>query len=156
MAPFLETREYAKQMGATAEFRKMEGVAYDKQNNKIYIAMSSIVKSMSDRERDIRLAENQCGIVYEAELDANQNIANLRPAVVGGAYDKSVKSSVSSGFKDRCDVNTIANPDGLYVDRHGNLWISEDTSNHTNNMLWRSVEQYFHKCTKFHSILLYS
>ena len=137
MAPFLETREYAKKMGASAEFRKMEGVAYDQKNNKIYIAMSSIDKSMSDDKGDIQLPENQCGIVYEAELDGNYNITNLKPAVVGGPYDKSVKSNVISGFKDRCDVNNIANPDGLYADKHGNLWISEDTSNHTNNVLWR-------------------
>ncbi|MEE4136930.1 MAG: alkaline phosphatase PhoX, partial [Desulforhopalus sp.] len=137
MAAFLETREYAKQMGASAEFRKMEGVAFDKKNNKIYLAMSSIDKSMSDDQGDIRLPENQCGIVYEGKLDANFNISNLKPIVVGGPYDKSVKSTVASGFKDRCDVNNIANPDGLFVDRHGNLWISEDTSNHTNNALWR-------------------
>ncbi len=136
-AAFLETREYAKKMGASAEFRKMEGVAYDQKNNKLYIAMSSIDKSMSDKEGDIQLAENPCGIVYEAHLDANNNISNLKPAVIGGPYDKSVKSNVVSGFKDRCDVNNIANPDGLFVDNHGNLWISEDTSDHTNNALWR-------------------
>lgn len=137
MAPFLETRAYAKKMGASAEFRKMEGIAHDKKNNKIYIAMSSIDKTMSDGEGDIHLAENLCGIVYEAQLDENQNIANLKPVVVGGPYDKSVKSKVASGFKDRCDVNNISNPDGLFVDNDGILWISEDTSNHTNNALWR-------------------
>lgn len=137
MAPFLETRAFAKKMGATAEFRKMEGVAHDMKNNKIYIAMSAIEKGMSDGEGDIKLTENSCGIVYEAQLDKNQNISNLKPAVVGGPYDKSVKSTVASGFRDRCDVNNIANPDGLFVDAKGNLWISEDTSNHTNNALWR-------------------
>lgn len=137
MAAFLETRQYAEKMGATAEFRKMEGVAYDRKNNKIYIAMSSIDKSMSDGEGDIQLPENKCGIVYEAELDSNMDISSLKPVVVGGPYDKSVKSNVVSGFKDRCDVNNIANPDGLFADSHGNLWISEDTKNHTNNVLWR-------------------
>jgi len=137
MAAFLETREYAKKMGATAEFRKMEGIAYDEKNNKLYIAMSSIDKTMSDNEGDIQLPQNKCGIVYEAELDSNMDISSLKPVLVGGPYDKSVKSNVSSGFKDRCDVNNIANPDGLYADKHGNLWISEDTSNHTNNALWR-------------------
>ncbi|WP_051305395.1 alkaline phosphatase PhoX [Desulfogranum mediterraneum] len=137
MAAFLETRAYAKKMGASAEFRKMEGVAYDKKNNKIYIAMSSIDKTMSDDKGDITLAANKCGIVYEAQLDDNYNISSLKPAVVGGPYDKSVGSKVSSGFRDRCAVNNIANPDGLFADRHGNLWISEDTKNHTNNALWR-------------------
>jgi secreted PhoX family phosphatase len=137
MAAFLETREYAAKMGASAEFRKMEGVAYDQKNGKIYIAMSSIDKSMSDESGDIHLPENKCGIVYEADLDKNFNISSLKPAVVGGPYDTSVKSEVSSGFANKCDVNNIANPDGLYVDKHGNLWISEDTSSHTNNALWR-------------------
>lgn len=160
MAAFLETREYAKKMGATGEFRKMEGVAYDQKNNKIYIAMSSIDKTMSDGKGDIQLPENKCGIVYEGKLDSNYNIASLKPVVVGGPYNKSIKSHVSvaadgsftstgedfsqangpritSGFANKCDVNNIANPDGLYADRHGNLWISEDTSNHVNNMLWR-------------------
>ncbi|MGD8647482.1 MAG: DUF839 domain-containing protein [Desulfobacterales bacterium] len=137
MAAFLETRAYAAQMGATAEFRKMEGVAYDAVNNKLYIAMSEINKGMSDKKGDIQLPENNCGIVYEAQLDANYNFTKLVPSVVGGAYDKSVKSKVGSGFKDRCDVNKIANPDGVYTDPQGNLWIAEDTSNHTNNVLWK-------------------
>lgn len=137
MAAFLESRAYAKKMGATAEFNKMEGVAYDKKNGKIYIAMSSIEKAMSDDKGEIKLPENPCGIVYEAKVDEKFNITNLKPVVVGGPYNKDVKSSVPSGFRDRCDVNNIANPDGLYADQHGNLWISEDTSNHTNNALWR-------------------
>jgi secreted PhoX family phosphatase len=137
MAAFLETRAYAAKMGATAEFRKMEGVAYDAVNNKLYIAMSAIEKTMTDGKGDINLPVNKCGIVYSADLDANYNMTKLVPAVVGGKYDKSVKSTVGSGFRDRCDVNMIANPDGLYTDPQGNLWISEDTKNHTNNALWR-------------------
>ncbi len=34
-------------------------------------------------------------------------------------------------------VDKIANPDAVYTDPQGNLWIGEDTSNHTNNVLWR-------------------
>ena len=40
LAPFLESRAYAAKMGATAEFRKMEWVAIDPVNNKLYVAMS--------------------------------------------------------------------------------------------------------------------
>ena len=136
MAAFLETRAYAAKMGATGEFRKMEGVAYDRSNNKIYIAMSSIDKTMSDRKGDIQLPENKCGIVYEAKLDADHNIGKLVPAVIGKVADKNAKSVYGSGFADICDVNGIANPDGLFVDNNGNLWIYEDTHWHTNNMLW--------------------
>lgn len=137
MAAFLETRAYAAKMGASAEFRKMEGVAYDQVHNKIYIAMSSIDKDMSDKEGDIQLPKNKCGIVYEAQLDENNNITKLVPAVVGIPADKDAKSAYGSGFADICDVNGIANPDGLYADPQGNLWISEDTDQHTNNMLWK-------------------
>ncbi len=137
MAAFLETRAYAAQMGASAEFRKMEGVAYDEVNNKLYIAMSAIEKTMSDGKGDIQLPENKCGIVYEAQLDNNNNMSKLVPAVVGKLTNKEAKSAYGSGFADKCDVNGIANPDGLYVDTKGNLWISEDTSSHTNNALWR-------------------
>ncbi len=137
MAAFLETRAYAAKMGATAEFRKMEGVAYDKVNNKIYIAMSSIDKTMSDDKGDIKLPENKCGIVYEAQLDAGMNISTMVPVVAGKMVDKDAKSAYGSGFADVCDVDKVANPDGLYVDGKGNLWISEDTDQHTNNMLWK-------------------
>lgn len=134
MAAFLESRAYAAKMGATAEFRKMEGVAVDATNKKLYIAMTEINKTMSDGKGDIYLPENNCGIVYEASLDNNYNISNLKPAVVGGAYNAEAKGDYI--FKDKCDVEKIANPDGLYVDGKGNLWIAEDTSNHTNNALW--------------------
>lgn len=137
MAAFLESRAYAEKMGATAEFRKMEGVALDTKNKKIYIAMSEISKTMTDDKGDIKLDDNKCGIVYEAKLDGKNNISELKPAVIGGAYDKNAVSSVGSEFKDSCSVDNIANPDGVYVDGKGHLWIAEDTSNHTNNVLWR-------------------
>jgi len=136
MAAFLETRAYAKQMGASAEFRKMEGVAYDMKNNKVYIAMSEIGKTMSDDEGDVRLPENKCGIVYEAQLDGNNNISKMVPAVAGKMADKNAESPYGSGFADKCDVEAVANPDGLYADNAGNLWISEDTSSHVNNVIW--------------------
>ncbi|WP_051309487.1 alkaline phosphatase PhoX [Desulfogranum japonicum] len=137
MAAFLETRAYAERMGATAEFRKMEGVALDEKNGKIYIAMSAIEKTMSDDKGDIQLPKNKCGIVYEGKLDSNYNISELKPAVIGGPYNKEVTSEYGSGFADKCDPDNIANPDGLYADKHGNLWISEDTSSHVNNAIWR-------------------
>ncbi len=130
MAAFLESRAYAAEMGATAEFRKMEWVALDSASNKLYLAMSEINKTMSDDEGDVQLPENNCGIVYEAELDADYNITNLKPALVGGPFDPDADEN-------KCDVNNIANPDSLFVDPEGNLWIGEDTGNHLNNMIWK-------------------
>jgi len=85
---------------------------------------------MSDTEGAIKLKENRCGIVYVADLDKSSNISALKPLLEGGAYNKDSKT-------DKCDANNISNPDSLFVDPYGNLWIGEDTSNHKNNALWR-------------------
>ena len=126
-APFIETQAYAQSVGATAEWRKMEGVAVDEVNNYLYLAMSEIGKGMADQEGDIRLPENRCGIVYQMALDENYNVSNMKPLIIGVPVEDETN---------RCDVNAIANPDGLYVDPKGRVWIGEDTDNHENNMLW--------------------
>ncbi len=128
LAPFLESRAYAAKMGATAEFRKMEWVAIDPVNKRLYIAMTEITSTMADGKGDINLPENRCGIVYAADLDANWDAKTLKPLIVGGPYDKDKKE---------CAADNIANPDGLFVDSKGNLWIGEDTGLHKNNMIWR-------------------
>jgi secreted PhoX family phosphatase len=130
MAAFLESRAVAAQKGATAEFRKMEWVALDTVNNKLYLSMSEINKHMSDDLGDIKLPENNCGIVYEASLDDGFNITSLKPAIVGGPFNKDAKEN-------QCNVNNISNPDSMMVDNKGNLWIGEDTGYHTNNFLWK-------------------
>ena len=129
MAPFLESRAYAASVGATNEFRKMEWVAVDPVNNRVYWAMSEVSKGMSDGEGAINVEENLCGIVYAGDLDADNNISAIYPYIVGGPYN-------ADDPDNRCDVNNIANPDNLVVDDQGNLWIGEDSSNHANNVLW--------------------
>ncbi|NDJ86712.1 MAG: DUF839 domain-containing protein [Chloroflexi bacterium] len=128
-APFLESRAYAASLGATAEFRKMEYVAIDPVNMKLYLAMSEVGRGMSDGEGDVNVDENLCGIVYEGDLDENMNTTELRPLIIGGPYDP-------EGGANRCDVNNIANPDNLEVDARGRVWIYEDTGFHENNMAW--------------------
>ncbi|MCS7259821.1 MAG: DUF839 domain-containing protein [Anaerolineae bacterium] len=130
MAAFLESRAYAAKMGATAEFRKMEWVAVDPNAKKLYISMSEVNKTMSDGKGDINVPENNCGIVYEADLDDNYNISMLKPLVVGGPYNAEAKEN-------QCALDAISNPDSLYVDPYGNLWIGEDTGYHVNNFVWR-------------------
>ncbi len=129
MAPFLESRAYARSVGATAEFRKMEWVALDEVNQQIYWAMSEVSKGMSDGEGAINVDENKCGIIYAGSFDENMDITNIAPLIVGGPYDE-------ANEQNGCDVNNIANPDNLMVDRLGRLWIGEDSSNHANNVLW--------------------
>ncbi len=129
MAPFLESRAFAAAQGATAEFRKMEWVALDEANSKVYWAMTEINKGMTDGEGDIQVDENPCGIVYVGEYDADFNISKISPLIVGGPYDEANKGN-------ECSVDNISNPDNLMVDAKGRLWIGEDTSLHANNFLW--------------------
>jgi secreted PhoX family phosphatase len=128
-AAFLESRAYGAELGATAEFRKMEYVAIDLANNILYMAMGEITRSMSDEEGDIQLPENACGIVYAAQLDEEMNTTELYPVVIGGPFDENAEEN-------GCDLNNIANPDNLAVDGRGRVWIGEDTGYHTNNVLW--------------------
>ena len=44
----LETRRYAALKGATVELRKEEGITYDPDHNKLYVAISEISKGMED------------------------------------------------------------------------------------------------------------
>lgn len=146
---FLESRKAAVALGATGEFRKMEGVninfgladawwnggATDGAQAYMYMAMSSFDKTMSDDSGDIQLdgTNGKCGVVYRMKLeknaDGNIDVKTMVPAIVGGPYyaDRSVNE---------CNVNNISNPDNLVVMDDGRLLIGEDTGNHENNMIW--------------------
>ncbi|WP_068087175.1 PhoX family protein [Polycladidibacter stylochi] len=132
---FLESRRAAAAKGATAEFRKMEGVninlkaAADGSVPYMYMAMSAVEKGMSDDKGDIQVGTNKCGVVYEMKLDANFDVATMNPVVAGGKYDK-------SNAANSCDINGISNPDNLVVLANGNVLIGEDTSKHENNAMW--------------------
>lgn len=133
--PFLETRKAAKALGATAEFRKMEGVNINLKaaaSGKVpymYMAMSEVSKGMSDDKGDIQLEENKCGVVYRMKLDEQFDVSRMEPALAGGSYD-------SSAGANRCPVGSISNPDNILVLNNGWVIIGEDTGNHENNMLW--------------------
>lgn len=132
---FLETLRAAEAKGATVEFNKMEGIninyngAKDRSIPFMYVAMADITGAMTDNIGDIQITTNRCGVVYRLGLDLHYNAERMEPVVVGGAYD-----SASTG--DKCDVNSIAQPDNVEVLDDGRVLIGEDTSNHKNNMLW--------------------
>ncbi|MBV2120864.1 MAG: DUF839 domain-containing protein [Candidatus Thiodiazotropha sp. (ex Ctena orbiculata)] len=146
---YLESRKAAVALGATGEFRKMEGVninyglasawwnggAADGDQAYMYMAMSSFDKTMSDEEGDIQLKgdNGKCGVVYRMKLMRNAqgevDVKTMVPAIVGGPYyaDRSVNE---------CNINNISNPDNLLILDDGRLIIGEDTGNHENNVVW--------------------
>lgn len=84
---FLESGKAAAALGATAEFRKMEGVNVKRNagaGDYLYVTMSAIEKTMTDGEGDIQLEGNEYGAVYRMRLDENYNVSRMEPAVTGG------------------------------------------------------------------------
>ena len=77
-AALIESHNFAISKGATAEWRKMEGVALDATNKRLYIAVTAIAKGMADKKGGIQLPENPCGAVYMAQLDDKWDITSLK------------------------------------------------------------------------------
>ncbi len=132
---FLESRKAASAKGATAEFRKMEGVNINYEAAKdgsvpfMYMAMSEVAKGMSDAEGDIQVSEIKCGVVYEMPLEADYDVTTMVPVVAGGAYDKNAEANA-------CALDAVSNPDNLVVLANGDVLIGEDTGKHENNAMW--------------------
>lgn len=151
-AAFLESRRYAAMLGATSEFRKMEGITYDSDSNRLYMSISQIAKGMEDNKKygtpndsydkggrnDIRLEYNNCGAVYALDIEKNSisdyAVKNMYAIVAGmpKSYDEN-----SSYANNSCDINGISSPDNLsYIQNANTLLIGEDTSGHQNDLVW--------------------
>lgn len=149
----LETGRYAALVGATTEFLKLEGVTFDPDTKRLYLAVSSIGRGMLDADKkydaggpnDLRMAANNCGAVYALDAASGQKDS------IGGdidsdyAFDKmySLVSGSSRTYKDpafaanKCDIESIAGPDNLtYLPGSGLLIIAEDTHDHEIDMIW--------------------
>ena len=142
LASRLETRRYASMMGATTEFRKMEGITYNPEANTLYLAMSEVSKGMEDGvsqdrggRNDIRLEKNGCGAVYALTLGADYAATALTTLVAGIPAQYGDDTPMAGNT---CDIDGIANPDNLtYLPGHDTLIIGEDTgSGHRNDVIW--------------------
>lgn len=157
----LETRRYAAMMGATTELRKEEGITYDANSKKLFIAMSSIERGMEDNKKagkdntkydiggnnDIKLSYNPCGAVYALDVSSSSisdtssksidssYVVNNMYSIVEGETMKYESNSIYANNK--CNVNKISNPDNItFIEDSNLLVIGEDTSKHENNMIW--------------------
>lgn len=156
LASRLEVRRFAALKGASTEFRKEEGITFDADHGKLYVAMSEIERGMEDFKKggkpsksydkggpnDIRVEANSCGGVYGLDIGHDATIgsdyvAKTMSGVVLGIEKKYPEGSEYAG-KNSCDVDAIANPDNLtYMTGHNTLIIGEDTgSGHQNDAVW--------------------
>ena len=84
---FLEAERAAAAVGATDEWRKMEGVNVRRNaevGDYVYVSMSEITETMADDEGDIQLRGNDYGAVYRMRLEEGYDVSRMEPAVTGG------------------------------------------------------------------------
>ena len=142
IASRLETRRYAALQGASTEFRKEEGVTFDPDGGKLYVAMSEVRKGMTDGAGHIQIAEeNSCGAVYQLDVAADSEIGsdyvatNMR-GLIGGIEAEYPADSPFASYS--CDADGLANPDNVtFINGYNTLIIGEDTgSGHQNDVIW--------------------
>ena len=142
----LETRRYASYLGATTEMNKEEGITFDPDNNRVYVALTSVSGGTSSQPgiNHIHVSSVSCGGVYALDvgpwIDASGKLVteyaplNWYPLVTGTSMTYPA-GSVYAG--NTCSVGGIASPDNLtYLPGYGTLIIGEDTSSHQNDAMW--------------------
>lgn len=144
----LETRRYAAIKGATTEIRKEEGITFDPDHHRLYVAISEISNGMEDMSKKgkantsfdipsanhIKVAYNECGGVYSLDLNDKFVATNMKAIITG----KPKKYGEGPFAGNTCDIDGLANPDNItYVPGHNTLIIGEDTgSGHQNDAVW--------------------
>ena len=146
---FLESRKAARAKGATAEWRKFEGImanmkraeeavegtdlvpGYDVTEAYVYFAIADMDNGMIDDEGDIQLSNRvkECGGVYRMKLEADYNVSRIEPVLMGSTFRSDVDDT------EQCDVNAVAQPDNVIVMDDGRILLGED-GDQVNNTLW--------------------
>ena len=144
----LETRRYAAMLGATTEFRELEGVTYDAGGRTLYVSVSEIGHGMEDGGEhdlgslnDIRLPPNPCGAVYALPVgpdflrDSDLVAQSMSAAVIGRPRSYPAGHQFE---RNTCDVDHIANPDNItFIPGADLLIIGEDShEGHQNDAVW--------------------
>lgn len=148
-AAFLETRRYAALKGATTEFTKMEGIAVNAKDKRLYVAMSAIRDSMTDTSgepaNDIKLAKNSAGATYSADLKSGQKDSSGSAInsdyVASNMYVEAAllgePLSTSDALGNTANPDKIANTDNIFfAEKMRTLFIGEDSGMHVNNFVW--------------------
>ncbi len=123
--PFLETRDAAKEIGASIEFNKAEGVdSIDgaRPGDFVYFGISELNDDMDDQPTndggDIALDRVDGGVVYRAELERDYNVSRLEPVIVGPDFTE------EEAMADADDA--LRNVDNVYVMDDGRVLCCED------------------------------
>ncbi|OYY74683.1 MAG: hypothetical protein B7Y40_03645 [Gammaproteobacteria bacterium 28-57-27] len=148
-AAFLETRRYAALLGATTEFTKMEGIAVNAKDKKVYMAISAIRDSMTSMAGEpadhIKLKKLSAGATYTIDLASGQKTINGGESIasdyVGAKMyvetDLLGKDITADAVGNTADVTKVANTDNVFFsEKMRTLFIGEDSGMHVNNYVW--------------------
>lgn len=138
LASRLEARRYAAWAGATVEFTKGEGLAWDPLRNRALFAVSRVTRGMTDGEGDLDVDPNPCGAIYALDGLAGA-LKDTTGRAISSSYVPTRLHGVLTGRPegDGCHVDGIAEPDNITVlATHDRLIIAEDTLKHANPTLW--------------------
>ena len=117
--PFLETRAAAKEIGASIEFNKAEGV--DSKDgagpgDPVYFGISEFNDDLANDTGDIQMDRVDGGIVYRGELEDDYNISTLEPVIVGPDFTDEPEDA----------DDALRNVDNVYVMDDGRVLCCED------------------------------
>ena len=143
----LETRRFAALKGATAELTKAEGLTYDPDLHRLYIALSDIGGSMRTQNGGadhINVAPNSCGGVFALDVGplavggatiTEYAATNWYPLILGAPTSYPAGSTFAGNS---CSVSGLGNPDNVtYLPKYQVLMIGEDSGGgHQNDAMW--------------------
>ncbi|MBN2866323.1 MAG: DUF839 domain-containing protein [Thiotrichales bacterium] len=148
-AAFLESRRYAALMGATTEFNKMEGIAVNDADKKLYMAISYLDKGMLDNGlpaemEHIKMAKINAGVTFTLPMSADQvdssDTAIDSDYVVTSmlAEEKLIGRDIpTDALGNTADPDFIANTDNIFfAEKMRTLFVGEDSGTHVNNFVW--------------------
>ena len=147
-AAFLESRRTAALLGATVEFNKMEGIAVNARDKKIYMAISyldgGMLANSSAPTDHIQLPKISAGATFTLEAKSGQvDVAGnpiasdyvatrmyVEPALLG-------EDIARDELGNTAHPNKIANTDNVFFsEKMRTLFIGEDSGTHVNNFVW--------------------
>lgn len=117
--PFLETRAAAKEIGASIEFNKAEGVdSIDgaSPGDFVYFGISEFNDDLANDVGDVQMDRVDGGVVYRGELEPDYNVSRLEPVIVGPDFTDPPEDA----------DDALRNVDNVYVMDDGRVLCCED------------------------------
>lgn len=151
IASRLESRRFAALLGATHEFRKMEGFTYDPERNRAYIAISDVASGMLAGDTvtgdHIQVHEaDRCGAIYSMDMAGgvedtegnpiNSGLVAINMNTLLSTPDGATGKTTSTGACADNNLDQMAQPDNITMMPNSDILVIGEDGSHDNNMVW--------------------